>query len=362
MNERLGPLRDLRIVELGGIGPTPFCAMILADLGADVVRIERDGAEVPAMTTSILRGRPTVSIDLKDPSGIEAIMRLVAKADVLIEGFRPGVTERLGIGPSACFARNPGLVYGRMTGWGQIGPLSQAPGHDLNYIALTGALAAIGGLEGRPTIPLNLIGDFGGGGMLLAIGVLSAVIEARENGAGQVVDAAMIDGAALLMTMFYGLYADGAWSLTRGTNLLDGGAPFYDVYTTADDRLISIACLETKFYEELLAVLEIDDPVFQDMDDRTHWPALRDVLRSAIGGLTLDECERLFGETQVCFAPVLNIEEAPHHAHNRARETFYRQGDNTLPSPAPRFSRTMPGTPLPGRSIGIESALAAWSA
>jgi alpha-methylacyl-CoA racemase len=353
----MGPLNDLRVVELAGLGATPFCAMLLADLGADVLRIDRPdavGAESFPSEPSLLRGRPSAAVDLKHPDGAELVLRLVERADALVEGYRPGVAERLGVGPDACFARNERLVYGRMTGWGQTGPLAAQPGHDLNYIAISGALAAVG----RP--PLNLVGDFGGGGLLLAFGIVGAVLEARRSGRGQVVDAAMSDGAALLMTMIYGLRNAGLWTDEQDDNLLDGGAPFYDVYETADGRQVAIGCLEPKFYAELGRLLELELP--PNHFDRATWPAIRDALTGAFRSRTRAECEELFAGSEVCFAPVLGLAEAPAYAHNRERGTFYETDAGALPFPAPRFERTPAAQPGPSSAAGADtrSALARW--
>jgi alpha-methylacyl-CoA racemase len=360
---RQGPLRDLRVVELGGIGPAPFGAMLLADLGADVVRIDRpDTSPLEAFSRAVGRGRPSIALDLKHPGAAEVVLRLVERADALIEGFRPGVTERLGIGPDACLARNERLVYGRMTGWGQDGPLAGRPGHDLTYIALSGALGAIGREGELPVPPLNLVGDFGGGGMLLALGIVSAVLEARASGRGQVVDAAMTDGSALLMTMTYGALNAGLWSAERGTNLLDGGAPFYDVYRTADGEAVAVACLEPRFYAELLRLLELEQAGLDDQLDPASWPAIRETLTETFARRTRAEWEAHFAGSEVCFAPVLDVDEAPRHPHNVARETFYEAEDGPLPMPAPRFDRTPAGVPGPSSAAGADtaSALEAW--
>ena len=360
---RQGPLRDLSVVELAGIGPAPFAAMLLADLGADVIRIDRPPSSAPPLPeTALARGRPSVALDLKHRDAAEVVLRLVERADALIEGFRPGVMERLGLGPDTCRARNERLVYGRMTGWGQTGPLAQQPGHDIDYIALSGALAAIGRPGGVPVPPLNLVGDFGGGGLVLALGIVSAVLEARTSGSGQVVDAAMTDGSALLMTMTYGLFNAGLWSRERGTNLLDGGAPFYDVYATADGGAVAIGCLEPKFYAELLRLLDLERPELADHLDPAAWPAIRAALTDAFAGRTRAECEDLFAGSEVCFAPVLDLAEAPEHPHNRARGTFYADAAGVLPMPAPRFDRTPPAIPTPSSPPGADTvrALAAW--
>ena len=357
-----GPLRDLRVVELAGLGAAPFAAMLLADLGADVIRIDRPERSLGVGDAALARGRPSVALDLKHAAAAAAVLRLVERADALVEGFRPGVMERLGLGPDTCLERNPRLVYGRMTGWGQSGPLAPLPGHDLNYIALSGALGSIGRAGQRPVPPLNLVGDFGGGGFVLAFGLVSAVLEARSSGRGQVVDAAMTDGSALLLTMVYGLRNTGLWTLERGTNLLDGGAPFYDVYETADGALVSVGCLEPKFYAELLRLLDLERPELADHLDPVTWPAIRAALTEAFARRTRAECEELFAGSEVCFAPVLDLAEAPNHPHNRARGTFYPDGDGVLPMPAPRFDRTPPDVPAPASAPGADTrtALAHW--
>lgn len=359
---RQGPLQDLRVVELAGLGAAPFAAMLLADLGADVIRIDRPPAHGSPVETTLGRGRPSVALDLKHADAPEVVLRLVERADALVEGFRPGVMERLGLGPDACLARQPRLVYGRMTGWGQTGPYAQLPGHDINYIALSGALASIGRRGELPVPPLNLVGDFGGGGMLLALGIVSAVLAARASGRGQVVDAAMTEGAALLTTMIHGLRNQGVWTTERGVNLLDGGAPFYDVYATADGGAVSIGCLEPRFYAELLRLLELERPELRDHLDPATWPAIRKALTEAFAGRTRAECEELFAGAEVCFAPVLDLDEAPRHPHNRARGTFYVEGGGTLPRPAPRFDGTPTHQPAPASLPGAdtETALAAW--
>ena len=341
----MGPLVGYKIIELAGIGPGPFCAMMLSDMGAEVVRVERiepSGLGLPKEPTFDLlnRGRQSVAIDLRKKEGAETVLRLVEKADALIEGFRPGVTERLGIGPAECFFHNPKLVYGRMTGWGQEGPLAQAAGHDINYISLVGALHSIGREEEAPVPPLNLVGDFGGGGLFLAFGIVCGLLEASKSGQGQVVDSAMVDGAASLMTMFYGLRAMGIWTDQRGENLLDGGAHFYDVYQTADGRYISVGSIEPKFYDELLRLTGLEGKRLPGQLDRTKWPEMREVLRAVFRTKTRDEWCAIMEGTDVCFAPVLSMEEAPKHPHNRARGTFVEIDGVIQPGPAPRFSRT----------------------
>lgn len=361
--ERQGPLRDLRVVELAGLAPVPFGAMLLADLGADVLRIDRPSASgFEAFTAALGRGRRSVALDLKHDGAADVVLRLVERADALIEGFRPGVMERLGLGPDVCVGRNERLVYARMTGWGQDGPLASQPGHDLNYVALSGALGAIGRAGELPVPPLNLVGDFGGGGMLLALGVVSAVLEARSSGRGQVVDAAMTDGSALLMTMIYGARNAGLWSTERGTNLLDGGAPFYDMYVTSDGGVVAVGCLEPSFYAELLRLLDLERPELADHTDRERWPAIRKALTETFASRTRTEWEAVFEGSEVCFAPVLDLDEAPGHPHNVARDAFYEADGGMLPMPAPRFGRT-PG-PRPGATsppgADTEAALADW--
>ena len=361
--ERQGPLRDLRVVELAGLAPVPFGAMLLADLGADVVRIDRPSSSgFEPLTAALGRGRRSVALDLKREGAAEVVLRLVERADALIEGFRPGVMERLGLGPDTCLGRNERLVYARMTGWGQDGPLASQPGHDLNYVALSGALGAIGRAGEPPIPPLNLVGDFGGGGMLLAFGVVSAVLEARSSGRGQVVDAAMTDGSALLMTMIFGARNAGLWSTERGTNLLDGGAPFYDVYATSDGGAVAIGCLEPRFYAELLRLLDLERPELADHTDRERWPDIRAALTERFANRTRAEWEAVFDGSEVCFAPVLDLDEAPRHPHNVARGTFFETEGGMLPMPAPRFGRT-PGPP-PGATsppgADTEAALADW--
>ena len=341
----MGPLTGIRVIEIAGIGPGPFCAMMLADMGADVVRVDRAAAvrggdpERPPLDL-LNRGRRSVGVDLKSPQGVETVLALVDGADALLEGFRPGVAERLGIGPDDCLARNPRLVYGRMTGWGQDGPYASSAGHDLNYIALAGALHGIGRQGDAPVPPLNLVGDFGGGGMYLAFGMACALVEARSSGHGQVVDAAMVDGAASLMTAFFGMAHSGFWSDERGTNMLDTGAHYYNVYETADGRYISLGPIEPQFYAELRERLGLDGPEWDRQHDRAGWPDLKEELAEVIRQRTRDEwCELLEG-TDTCFAPVLSLAEAPQHPHNQQRGTFIDVAGVVQPAAAPRFSRT----------------------
>jgi alpha-methylacyl-CoA racemase len=358
----MGPLAGVRVVELAGIGPGPFCAMLLADLGAEVLRVDRPAAARPGWPTVLARGRRSVAVDLKHPDGARVVLDLVASADALVEGFRPGVAERLGIGPDACLARNPRLVYGRVTGWGQEGPWRLAAGHDIDYVALAGALHPVGQAGGPPVPPLNLVGDFGGGGMLLALGVVAALLETGRSGTGQVVDAAMVDGAALLTTQFHELLAAGLWREERGANLLDGGAPFYGVYETADGRHLAVGAMEPQFYAELLRRLGLDAGDLPGQLDRDGWPLLRERLAALFRTRTREEwCELLAG-TDACVAPVLELGEAPAHPHNRARGTFVDVGGVVQPGPAPRFSRTPCDPPSPAALPGehTDQALADW--
>ena len=356
-----GPLSGIRVVEFAGIGPGPFCGMLLSDLGADVIRIDRPGTPPTPPTQLTGRGRRSLALDLKVPASIELVLRLLERADICFEGIRPGVMERLGLDPGAAFARNPKLVYGRMTGWGQIGPLAQAAGHDINYIALSGALHAIGTRD-KPVPPLNLVGDFGGGALYLAFGMLAALLHARASGQGQVVDAAMTDGAASLMAQFYGLRARGAMTAERADNLLDGGAPFYDAYCCSDGQWVAIGSLEPQFFALLREKAGLTDALFDQQNDRTRWPEMKARLAEVIAKKTRDEWTALMQGTDVCFAPVLNLDEAPRHPHNVARQTFVSIDGVVQPAPAPRFSRT-PGQiqhhpPVEGN--GAASALAGW--
>jgi alpha-methylacyl-CoA racemase len=362
-----GPLTGMKVVEIGGIGPGPFGAMLLADLGADVIRVDRaSGATLVSpnsdwATELLHRGRRSVAVDLKDPQGREVVLTLAEHADALIEGFRPGVAERLGIGPADCHARNRRLVYGRMTGFGQDGPGAQRVGHDINYLAESGVLSLIGRAGQPPTPPLSLVGDFGGGGMLLVLGVLAALWEARDSGAGQVVDAAMCDGAALLATAFFGFGQTGAWG-ARGTNLVDSGAPFYDVYETADGRWIAVGALEPRFYAELLAVLGLDAQDLPPQYEKSQWPRMKDVFAGTIRTRTREEWVAAAEGRDACLSPVLETHEAPVDAQNRARATFVDRAGLTQPAPAPRFDRTPADVdlppPLPGQHT--RSALLSW--
>jgi alpha-methylacyl-CoA racemase len=358
---RQGPLLGLKIVEFAGIGPGPFCGMLLSDLGADVVRIDRLGGRGGAPSDVTARGRRSVALDLKAPAAIETALQLIDRADAVFEGFRPGVMERLGLGPDVALARNPKLVYGRMTGWGQFGPYAQAAGHDINYIALTGALHAIGPAE-KPVPPLNLVGDFGGGALYLAFGLLAGVIHARATGQGQVIDCAMTDGAASLMSMFYGMSASGMWADARQANLLDGAAQFYDTYECADGKWISLGSIEPQFYALLLEKAGLSDPALLAQMNRAEWPALKAQVAAAIKAKTQDEWCEIMDATDVCFAPVLSLAEAPKHPHNAARKTFVEVAGVTQPAPAPRFSATPGAITGPPPAIGAHTAevLAEW--
>ncbi|MDP3086303.1 MAG: CaiB/BaiF CoA-transferase family protein [Rubrivivax sp.] len=357
----MGPLDGMRVIELASIGPGPMCAMLLADLGADVVRIDRLepsglGLAIDKRFDVNGRNRRSLALDLKTDAGRDVVLRLVEGADALIEGFRPGVAERLGLGPDACLARNPALVYGRMTGFGQSGPLAQAAGHDLNYIALSGALHAIGPAGGKPVPPLNLVGDYGGGALYLAFGLMAALFERQRSGRGQVVDAAMVDGAASLASIFYGMQAGGSWGAGRGDNLLDGGAPFYDTYETVDGRHVSIAALEPKFFAELVARLGLESRYVQRQYDRRLWPQMREAIAAVLRTRSRDDwCTALEG-SDACFAPVLDFAEAPLHAHAQARQAFVTLDGVVQPAPAPRFGRSQPATPKPAPTIGEHSA------
>ena len=363
----MGPLEGYRVIEFGGIGPGPMCAMMLADMGADVLRIERPGGDELGLGTEprhnpLLRGRPRIALDLKRPGDGTVALEFVDRANVLVEGYRPGAMERLGLGPEVCLSRNPRLVYGRMTGWGQSGPLANSAGHDLNYIALSGALHSIGRAGAPPTPPLNLVGDFGGGALYLAFGIACALLEAGKSGRGQVVDAAMVDGAASLMTMFYGLHAASAMSTERGTNVLDSGAPYYDVYACRDGTYLSVAAIEPKFRAELYRRLGLDPAQAHAAENPANWAAQRALIASRIAERTRDEwCRELEG-TDACVTPVLSVAEAPGHRHNRERGTFVEIGGVVQPAPAPRFSRTQPATPTPpaAGTIEVAQALSAW--
>ena len=364
----MGPLQGLKIVELAGIGPGPMAAMLLADMGATILRIDRQtpvdlGNPRPLKFNSMMRNRMSIALDLKTASGVELALELIAQADALIEGFRPGVTERMGLGPDVCLARNERLVYGRITGWGQTGPLAPAAGHDINYIAITGALHAIGRKGQPPTPPLNLVGDYAGGSLYLALGLLAAIIEAKSSGKGQVVDSAIVDGVTSLMSYVYGLYAGDSWNLERGTNRTDSGAPFYGVYECADGEWISIAPIERRFFAELLKLLEIDPAEVGDQRERADWPKASAAFERVFKTRTRDEWCALLEGTDSCFAPVLSVAEAPQHPHMAARHALVDVGGVLQPAPAPRFSRTASDAPKPAAEINAkntDAALANW--
>ncbi|BCQ07969.1 alpha-methylacyl-CoA racemase [Mycobacterium heckeshornense] len=357
-----GPLAGLRVIELAGIGPGPHAAMILGDLGADVVRVERPTAASGPVRDAMLRNRRFVTADLKSDEGRELVLRLVAKADVLIEGYRPGVTERLGLGPDDCARVNDRLIYARMTGWGQTGPRSQQAGHDINYISLNGVLHAIGRAGERPVPPLNLVGDFGGGSMFLLVGILAALWERQASGKGQVIDAAMIDGSSVLIQMMWAMRAMGMWSDERGTNMLDGGAPYYDTYECADGRYVAVGAIEPQFYAELLKGLGLDGADLPGQNDRSRWPELRARIAEVIGSKDRDHWATVFAESDACVTPVLSFGEVETEPHITARRTFYQSDGGLQPVPAPRFSRTVPDQPRPAGPPGsdTEAVLADW--
>jgi alpha-methylacyl-CoA racemase len=334
--------------------------MLLSDMGADVVRIDRKGGRSPSKTEVTFRGRSAVALDIKKPEAVEAALKLIEQADALIEGFRPGVMERNGLGPDVCLKRNPRLVYGRMTGWGQTGPLAMAAGHDINYIALTGALHAIGNAKAKPVPPLNLVGDFGGGALYHAFGIVCGLLEAKKSGKGQVIDTAMTDGASSLMAMFYGMTAMGMWKDERGQNLLDSGAQFYDTYETRDGKYIALGSIEPQFYKELIERANLTDPAFQAQMDRAQWPSLKEKLAAVIKTKTRDEWDAAMLGSDVCYAPVLTISEAPKHPHNVARQTFVEIDGVVQPAPAPRFSRTVPTIKNGPRGADNDATLKAW--
>jgi len=344
----MGPLTGVRVVEIASLAPAPFGCMILADLGADVLRVdraERSGPQARQPNDPLSRGRRSIGLNLKDPAAIELLLKLVDQSDVLVEGFRPGVAERLGFGPDICAQRNPGLIFARMTGWGQDGPLAPTAGHDINYIAISGALSPVGRAGESPVPPINFLGDFGGGGMLMALGILAALVERASSGLGQVVDAAMVDGSALLTSFLYGMRASGAWQDKRGSNLLDGGAPFYDTYATADGEYMAIGALEPQFYAALLRGLDLADAGLPDQHDRTGWPVLRQRFAETFASRTRAEWEHIFAATDACVAPVLSLAEAPAHPHALERGAFVEVNGLTQPAPAPRFGRTSAGPP-----------------
>lgn len=356
----MGPLQGLTIIEIAGIGPGPFAAMSLADMGANVIRVERPGGSVFAAAHNpkldfLNRNKRCISINLKEPAGVDTVLTLIESADALLEGNRPGVMERLGLGPNICLVRNPALVYGRMTGWGQEGPMAREAGHDINYIALSGALHPIGRAGEKPAIPLNLVGDFGGGGLMLAYGMVCALLEAKSSGKGQVVDAAMIDGAATLMASTFAANQVGFWTDERGTNLLDSGAHFYEVYETADGKYISLGSIEPQFYAALLSILGEDAKHFEQQFDAANWPVMKEKMTAIIKRKTRDEWDQLFAGANACYAPVLSMGEVRHHPHHRARETFIDDGEVWQPAPAPRFSRTRAEISRGAATIGQHS-------
>ena len=362
-----GPLAGIRIVEIAGIGPAPLCCSLLADMGADIVRIDRTGKSglgfeyVGPKADIRRRGRPSIAVDLKHPQGIETVLRLIESADALVEPLRPGVMERLGLGPEVCLARNPRLVYGRMTGWGQSGPLSRAAGHDINYISLSGVLHAIGPRE-RPVPPLNVVGDMGGGAMFLLTGLLAALLEAKSSGMGQVIDVAMTEGSAYLALACFGLASAGHWSEQREDNVIDGGAPFWRCYETSDGKFISIGAVEAKFYKMLLEKLDLDPAKLPDQLDKSRWPDMCELLAGKFRQKTRDEWCALMEGTDICFAPVLGFHEAAQHPHNKARGSFVTVDGIVQPGPAPRFSRTPSSVKHGPPAFGehTESALTAW--
>ncbi len=351
----MGPLTGFKIVELAGIGPGPFCGMMLADMGAEVIRVDRAGGGNRRSRDVLTRGRKSIAVDLKSPEGKEVVLKLCEQADALFEGFRPGVTERLGLGPDDCMARNGKLVYGRMTGWGQTGPMAQAAGHDINYIALSGALHAIGNKGGKPVPPLNLVGDFGGGGMLLAYGLVCGMLEAQKSGKGQVVDAAMVDGASILMAMFFTMQAAGAMKHERASNMLDGGAHFYDTYETSDGKYISLGSIEPQFYALLVEKAGLDADDFAAQMDQSRWPEYKEKLTEVFKTKTRDEWCDIMEGSDVCFAPVLSLDEVADHPHNKTRNTYIEIDEVVQPAPAPRFSRSETGTPGGFKAAGEDT-------
>lgn len=356
----MGPLSGLTVIEMKGLGPAPFCGMLLADMGASVISVARQSADITQETVRICeRGKRSIALNLKTTEGRAAVLALCERADVLIEGFRPGVMERLGLGPDACLQSNPKLIFARMTGWGQTGPLAQVAGHDINYIALTGALHATGRAGEKPLPPLNLVGDFGGGGMMMAFGIMSAVFETQKSGKGQVIDVSMVEGASLLMAMMYSFKANGSWSNERGTNMLDSGAHFYDSYETLDQQYVSIGSIEPQFYALLIELTGIDPQLFSAQMDKSAWPQLSDELSKVFKTKSRDQWCDIMEGTDVCFAPVLNMDEAPEHPQNVARESFFTMGDVVQPSPAPKFSRSVPDTPSswPAQGADTEAVL-----
>ena len=359
----MGPLTGIKVIEMAAIGPVPFCAMMLSDMGAEVIRIDRLSQKGSGSSANVLyRGRKSVAFDLKNSIALDSTLRLSDQADVILEGFRPGVMERLGLGPEICLERNPKLIYGRMTGWGQSGPLSHAAGHDINYISIAGALGSMGYADRPPAPPLNLIGDFGGGAMYLLAGILAAIVERNSSGKGQVVDAAMTDGTASLLSPFYGLMAMGMWSTERYSNRLDGGAFYYGSYECSDGKYISLGSLEPQFYALLLEKCGITDETFKEQSDQEAWPIKREKMEALFKTKTQQEWCGILEGTDVCFAPVLNLKEAPNHPHNKTRQTFVKVQGVTQPAPAPRFSRTQGKIQSPAALTGenTEEVLSDW--
>lgn len=359
----MGPLSGVKIIELAGIGPGPFAGMLLADMGAEVISVERaSDANKQRLPECARRGKQSIALNLKTKEGVETLLSLIEQADMLIEGFRPGVMEKLGLGPDPCLEKNPRLIYGRMTGWGQTGPLAHAAGHDINYISLTGALYAMGRADENPVPPLNLVGDFGGGSMFLIMGMLAALYEAQKSGVGQVIDAAMTDGSAQLMSFFNSMHAMQMWSPKRGVNLLDSGAHFYETYETGDGKFVSVGSIEPQFYALLMEKAQLDPDVFGDQNNTAEWPVLKDKLTRIFKTKTQSEWCELMEGTDVCFAPVLDFLEAQSHPHNVARETYIDVDGMTQPAPAPRFSRTASEVRFGSRAAGedTESVLEGW--
>lgn len=354
----MGPLEGYKVLELAGIGPGPMAAMLLADMGAEVLRVERReeaglGVQRPLNCDVTLRSRNAIALDLKDPKDVEKVLKLISRADALIEGFRPGVMERLGLGPDTCLETNPKIVYGRMTGFGQDGPMSKAAGHDLNYIAMSGALGAIGRAGEKPTPPLNLVGDYGGGALYLVVGILAGLLETSRSGKGQVVDAAMVDGASSLMAAAYGMFAAGLLSSKRGENVLDSGAYFYETYECLDGKFISVAAIESKFHAEMFKLMELDSRIVADQMNREEWPKLKEIMAERFASKTRDEWVAIMGGSDACFAPVLELDEVANDPHNAARNTFVEIDGVLQPAPAPRFTRTPNPTPTPPRKANM---------
>ncbi|MGK2941745.1 MAG: CaiB/BaiF CoA transferase family protein [Immundisolibacter sp.] len=360
----MGPLAGYKVIEMVGLGPGPLCAMMLADMGAEVIRVDRPGGNMFSGQPADLlgRNRKSLAVDLKQPEGVETVLRLVQQADALLEGFRPGVMERLGLGPDECLARNPRLIYGRMTGWGQDGPMAQGAGHDINYIALAGALHAIGEKGGKPVAPLNLIGDFGGGGMFLAYGMVCGLLETQKSGKGQVIDCSMVEGTAVLMGMFYAMHQAGMWKDERGSNMLDGASHYYNSYETQDGKWVAIGAMEPQFYAALVEQSGADPELFKHQHDASQWPRLTQELARIFRTKTRDQWCALMEGSDVCFAPVLSLAEAPYHPHNVARQSFFKMDGMLQPAPAPKFSRTRPEVKCGPQPVGSnsEEILANW--